>query len=185
MKSLRQVWPSCKMALYLTRRIKTSIDATSSCSLHVCTSLIKTLKLFWNWNTLRLWQKEGQNHPIMLSLYARCAKRHKNLLTRVSATNNRNQPLPINLNLRKRDEIIMDENLPFVSQVKTHRSTSLNSRLYLPVKVIHENLTSFSDHRFQLWMKTRLISRMMLIQKITEDNASHSVSQLYRGNNKK
>jgi hypothetical protein len=41
----------------------------------------------------------------------------------------------------------MDENLPFVSQVKTHGSTSFTLRLYLPVKAIHENVTSFSDHR--------------------------------------
>jgi hypothetical protein len=51
-----------------------------------------------------------------------------------------------------------------------------NSHLYLPVKVIHDNVTSFSDHRCQLWMKMRLISRAMLIQKIAEDSASQFVS---------
>ena len=53
-KSIRQVRPSCKMALYLTGRTKNSIATTSSCRLPVCTNLIKTLNLFWNWNTRRL-----------------------------------------------------------------------------------------------------------------------------------
>jgi hypothetical protein len=99
----------------------------------------------------RLGQKEGKNHPIMLSLYALCAKRHKNLMTRESATYNITEPTTsINLYFRKHDKIIMDKNLPFVSQVKTRGSMPFNSHLYLPVKVIHDNVTSFSDHRCQL-----------------------------------
>ena len=79
----------------------------------------------------------------------------------------------------------MDETLPFVREVKTHGSTSFILRLYLTAKVIHENVTSSSDHRCQLGMKTRLVSRITLIQKITEDNASHFVSQLNKRNYRK
>jgi len=77
-KCVRQVWPSRNMALYLKVRIKNLKATTSSCSFPGCTNLIKTLNLLWSRNMRRLRQKEEQNHPIMFSLCALCATKHKN-----------------------------------------------------------------------------------------------------------